>query len=243
MSGPGGSSTKRDQRRDSRRQVLQQRQRQRELERQRQLRNQRLRLIGIIGGVVLVIALVTVLVFATRPSTPAKGGGLSPATGQTVDGMQCTTSEQLVFHIHAYVTFYVNGQLQTVPPGVGIVAPPNSGGSALGSNGSLSCIYPVHVHDNESNIVHIESPIKKTYTLANLFDLWGQPLSATQVMGNKADATHPLTFYVFDASGKMTQVTTDPRQIAMEEHTTIVILYNSPKVQPKAFTQWAAYNV
>lgn len=239
MSGPGGSTTKRDQRRAARQQQLQERQRARQRERQRQIRNQRLRLGVIIGGVVLVVALVTVLLVTTHqgPSTPAQTG-LHPASGQVVDGMECTTSEQLAFHIHSYLAIYVNGKQVTVPPGVGIVAPPGSGESALGSNGLTSCIYPLHVHDGEPNVVHIESPTKKTYTLGMFFDVWGQKLSDTQVMGNTADATHTLTFQVFDESGKMTQVTSDPRSIALANHETIVALYNSPDVKAQPFTGW-----
>lgn len=244
MSGPGGSVTKRDQRRDARRQQLQQRQIERERERLRKIRNQRLRLATIIGVPVLLIALITVLLVMTHQGpAPSKPGGLSPANGQTVDGMECTSSEQLVFHIHAYLEIYANGQPVTVQPGVGIVAPAGSGESALGSDGLKTCIYPMHVHDGEPNILHIESPIKKTYTLGNFFDLWGQQLSDTQVMGNKADSSHKLVFYVFDSTGKMTQVTTDPRAIGVAEHETIVILYNSPNVQPKAFTEWTKYSV
>ncbi|MGE5333481.1 MAG: hypothetical protein ACM3N4_02170 [Nitrososphaerota archaeon] len=240
MSGPGGSSTKRDQRRDARRQQLQQRQLERHRARQRQIRNQRLRLGAIVGGVILVIALVAVLLVTThQPPSPSGSVGQQPAHGQVVDGMECTSSEQLVFHIHSYLEIYANGKPVTVPPGVGIVAPAGSGAAALGSDGSKTCIYPLHVHDTEPNIIHIESPIEKTYTLGNLFDLWGQPLSATQVMGNQADSTHKLVFEVFDASGKLTQVTSDPRAIAIGEHDTIVILYNSPQVQPKAFTDWS----
>ncbi len=244
MSGPGGSTTKRDQRRESRRAQLQQRQITRERERQRKIRNQRLRLAAIIGVPVLLVALITVLLVSTHQGpTPSTSGGLSPASGQVVDGMQCTTSEQLVFHIHSYLEIYVDGKPVTVPPGVGIVAPEGSGEAALASNGLKTCLYPLHVHEGEPNIVHIESPIQKTYTLGNFFDIWGQPLSATQVMGNKVDSTHQLTFEVFDASGKLTKVTSDPRAIGLAEHETIVILYNSPNVQPKPFTSWSQYGL
>jgi hypothetical protein len=239
MSGPGGSTTKRDQRRTARQQQLRERQIARERERKRQIRNQRLRLGGIIGGIVLVIALVAVLLVTTHqnPSTPAQTG-LHPASGQVVDGMECTTSEQLVFHIHAYLALYVDGKQVTIPPGVGIVAPAGSGESALGSDGLKTCIYPLHVHDGEPNVVHIESPTVKTYTLGMLFDVWGQKLSATQIMGKTTDASHTLTFQVFDKSGKMTQVTSDPRAIAFADHETIVILYNSPNVKATPFTGW-----
>jgi hypothetical protein len=63
------------------------------------------------------------------------------------------------------------------------------------------------------------------------------------MMGNKADSTHKLVFEVFDASGKLTQTTSDPRAIGVAEHETIVILYNSPNVQAKPFTDWAKYSL
>jgi hypothetical protein len=243
MSGPGGSTTKRDQRRESRRQQLQERQRIRERERQRKIRNQRLRLAAFIGVPVLLIALLVVVLVMTHQGPSASTTGLQPASGQTVDGMECTGSEQLVYHIHAYLAIYVDGNPITVPPGIGIVAPAGSGESALASNGLKSCIYPLHVHDGEVNIVHIESPIQKTYTTGNFFDLWGQSLSATEFMGKKVDSAHKLTFQVFDASGKLKQTTTDPRAIGISEHETIAILYNSPNVQAKPFTGWSQYNV
>ena len=244
MSGPGGSTTKRDQRRNARQQQLAERQAALKRERQRQIRNQRLRLGSIIGGVILVIALVAVLLVATHQGpSPTSKGGLQPASGQVVDGMACTSSEQLVFHIHSYLEIYVNGQSVTVPPGAGIVAPPGSGGSALGSDGLKTCLYPLHVHDTEPNIVHIESPIVKTYTLGNFFDIWGKSLSATDVMGNPVDSAHQVVYQVFDASGKMKQVTSDPRAIGLADHETIVILYNSPNVQAKPFTDWAKYGL
>jgi len=244
MSGPGGSTTKRDQRRETRRQQLHERQLIRERERQRKIRNQRLRLGALIGIPVLLVALITVLLVATHqgPSTSIPSG-LSPASGQVVDGMQCTTSEQLVFHIHSYLEVYVNGKPVTVPPGTGIVAPVASGETALASDGLKTCLYPLHVHDGEPNIIHIESPIKKTYTLGNFFDIWGQALSATQVMGHSTDSTYKLVFEVFDSSGKLTQVTTDPRAIALADHETIVMLYNSPDVQAKPFTNWSQYGL
>src|SRR5262249_26088706 len=127
--------------------------------------------------------------------------GLAPASGQTVDGIECQTMEGAVIHIHAYIEFYANDQEVTVPAGVGIVAPPGGDTSALASNGSLECFYALHVHDDEEDIIHIESPVRRTYTLGELFDIWGQPLSSTQVLNYQADANHKLMFQVFDAKG------------------------------------------
>jgi hypothetical protein len=242
MSGPGGSVTKRDKRRDTRRAQLQQRQLERQRERQRQLRNRRIRLIAFIG-VPIVIILVAVLAFAVighNGSNPAPGpnGGLAPAHGQTVDGMECLPSEGGLIHNHAYLEIFVDGKGVTVPPGLGIVYPQGSGVSALASDGLKACLYPLHVHDQEPNIIHIESPVQRSYFLGQVFDIWGQQLTSTQVMNHKADATHKLVFEVFDANGKMTTVTSDPRQIELTAHQTIAILYNSPNVTPKAYTDW-----
>lgn len=248
MSGPGGMQTNRDKRREARRTDLQRRQVQRQRERARKLRNRRIRVGSTIGGIVLLLAALGFLVYATighggTQSTALKGSG-SPANGATVDGfMQCVSSEGTVTHIHSYIEIYVNGTQQTVPPGIGIVAPEGSGSSALASNGNQTCLYPLHVHDGEPNIIHEEAPTKRTYTLGNFFDVWGQQLSSTTLGSHTATSAHALTFYVSDASGKMVKYTGNPRNIPIEDHETIAVLYNSPNVTPAPFTNWSKYNL
>ncbi|MGH9696959.1 MAG: hypothetical protein ACRD5Z_22635, partial [Bryobacteraceae bacterium] len=230
-----------DKRRETRREQLQQRQLERQRERERQLRNQRIRRYALIGVPVAVI-LIAVLAFTVighgNSPQPKGTGGLSPAHGQTVYGIQCLASEGGLIHNHAYLEVYVDGKPVTLPPGVGIVYPQGSGVSALASDGLKSCLYPLHVHDGEPNIIHIESPVQRSYFLGELFDVWGQQLTSTSVMGHASDATHKLVFEVFDANGKLTTVTTDPRQIELTAHETIAVLYNSPTVTPKAYTDW-----
>ena len=150
----------------------------------------------------------------------------TPATGETREGMQCYTQEQTAYHIHTYLAIYVNGQQVQVPPNTGIAA---------------TCIYPLHVHDGagEQNIIHVEAPSQQTYTLGQFFAIWGQPLSSTQVGDHKADATHTLKFVTIDESGKQTVVTGDPWNIPLTAHETIVILYNSPNVQPTPYANWS----
>src|SRR5258705_451565 len=67
MTGPGGTSTKRDQRRDSRRAQFQQRQLERQRERQRRMRQQQLRRGGFAGAGVLVIILLALSLFVWHP--------------------------------------------------------------------------------------------------------------------------------------------------------------------------------
>jgi hypothetical protein len=140
--------------------------------------------------------------------------------------------------MHANLAIYADGQPVTVPPGAGIVAPAGAGTSALASNGTLTCLYALHVHDGEPNIIHVESPTQQTYTLGQFFDIWGQPLSRTQVLGHTTGATHHLVIDLFDGNGHLTPYRGDPRQLKLAAHETIALLYNSPKVVPTPFTSW-----
>lgn len=239
MSGPGGSTTKRDQRREGRRSQLQQRQLERQRETRRRIRNQRIRRYSIVGVSVIIIALLAFLVIHANAGTGGSGSHSSnapivrgtgtyttPANGSARDGMTCLTTEGAVEHIHMYLAIYVNGQQVQVPAGTGIVG--------------NQCLYALHVHGDpgDNNIIHEESPNNDIYTLVAFFDIWGQPLSKTQVMQYRADATHQLQFVTFDGSGHKTVYTGNPLDIQFTAHQTIYILYNSPNVQPKPFTNF-----
>jgi hypothetical protein len=223
--------TKRDQRRDARRQQFQQRQDERRRARERALRMKRIRTYGAIGGgivgVLLIVGLVTF--FATRPQP------LGAANGSPVDTIQCGTSEQLQVHYHANLQIYANGQLQQVPAGAGIVEPNLPGvGPHLATNGATVCLYWLHTHDT-SGVIHIESPTNRSYTLGNFFDIWGQHLSATRVGKYTVGKGQTLTVEIFDAGGHLSVYTGDPRNIVLKSRETIVLLYDSPHVQPTPF--------
>jgi hypothetical protein len=148
-------------------------------------------------------------------------------SGETRDGMSCLGMEGASEHIHVYLAIYVNGQQVQVPPNTGIV---NSG----------TCFYPLHVHSDtgDENIIHEESLNNDTYTLGAFFDVWGQPLSRTRVLSYTADATHALRFVTIDTAGHQTFVPGNPLNVAFFEHETIYIVYDSPNVTPRAFTNW-----
>lgn len=231
MSSP---STKRDQRRESRRAQFQQRQEERRRARERARRAQLTKRIAIVAATVLVIGLLVwgvVAHFATASSTTSKPGAQHPATGtnthaatgQVVDGISCMTSEGSVQHYHAQVYVYVNGQNQPVPAEIGI---PNN-----------QCLYALHTHD-ASGIIHIESPDNSSYVLGNLFDIWGQPLSTTNFMGHQVSGSNKLVIDVYDANGKMTVYTGNPLDLKLQAHQTVYLLYNSPNVKTAPFTQW-----
>jgi len=103
------------------------------------------------------------------PAAPPLASLASAATGQPVDGIRCQTNEQTIFHIHAHLTILENGSPRQVPASIGI--PGTSSGA---------CFYWLHTHVPDG-VIHIESPVQRTYTLGEFFDEWGQPLGPHQV--------------------------------------------------------------
>ena len=243
MSGPGGSTTKRDQRRESRRQQFEQRRIEREKIRKRALRNQRIKKGAFGVGAVLIIAIIAFLAIGSGGSASANAMKLAsnghPATGQPVGGLPCG-QETVQVHYHEYFEMYANGKQVNLPAGIGIVSPSGDPNGGLTSNGSTVCFYPLHVHPNDQNVIHIESPANTQYDLGQFFQIFGQPLSATQVAGYTADASHKLVFETIPENGTPVVYTGDPTKLPFDQtgHETIVVLYNSPNVHPKAFTNW-----
>ena len=149
------------------------------------------------------------------------------ANGQQIDGITCQTSEQVLFHVHAHLTISVHGAPRQVPAGIGI-APPHeveqtgSGAFIAGA----TCFMWLHTHSADG-IIHTESPIKRTYTLGDFFDIWGQPLSRRRV----GPARGPVTA-LFD--GKL--FTGDPRQIPLLAHAQIQLEVGKPLIAPDRIT-------
>lgn len=159
------------------------------------------------------------------------GAPLAPAsTTQTgkVDGITCGPTEQLAYHIHAHLSVFDNGSPRSLPGGVGIpgsvVEQTNEGPVALGGQ----CIYWLHTHAPDG-VIHVESPTERIYTLGNFFDVWHQPLGATQVGGVQGKVTALV-------NGK--PWTKDPRTIPLLPHAVIQLDVGSPTV-PFQSVSWA----
>lgn len=120
------------------------------------------------------------LVAAAAPNS----GRASAAAGAplpVVNDISCDALESTIFHIHAHLALFIDGQEQLIPFGVGIGQPWTVSDSAEGpfvTNGA--CFYWIHTH-TEDGILHIESPIRRSFTLGDFFAIWQQPLSPTQV--------------------------------------------------------------
>jgi hypothetical protein len=215
-----------------------------QVRREQRARTIRIRVLAGLGAAVVVVAAVLAILLtggggkATPTTTPTAGptAALGPeqialetgpvlapastsATGQTIDGIQCG-AETTVYHIHSHLAVYVNGAARQIPAGVGVVEPAVSQTPNGPFVSATRCYYWLHTHAADG-IIHIESPTQRTYTLGNFFDIWRQPLSATQA----GPATGAVTAFV---NGK--KYTGDPRAIPLGSRTDIQLSVGSPAV-------------
>jgi hypothetical protein len=157
------------------------------------------------------------------PSAPALAATAAATAGQTIDGIGCNTSEQTLFHIHTHLTIFVNGQPRQVPGGIGI---PNAQAEQTQSGpfvDSGTCFYWLHTHAADG-IVHIESPVKRTFTLGNFFDEWGQPLGPDQVGPARGTVTVILNGHVY---------TGNPRNAPLGSRENLQLEVGTPLVAPE----------
>lgn len=95
------------------------------------------------------------------------GSTSTGGTGSPVDGLICAPNMSALYHVHSHLAIFKDGQWLALPANVGILS---------------QCDYEMHTHD-QTGIIHIETPGIKRFTLGQFFDIWGQPLSSTNVAG------------------------------------------------------------
>ena len=158
------------------------------------------------------------------PKAPLLAATASDATGQTVDGIACNTSEQLVFHVHTHLTIFVDGHARQIPYGIGIVPPRTVQQTPQGPFVTAGgCFYWLHTH-TEDGIIHIESPVQRSYTLGDFFAIWGQLLGPDQV----GPATGKVTAFY---DGKV--YLGNPKNIPIGDHIQIQLDVGRPLVAPE----------
>jgi hypothetical protein len=149
---------------------------------------------------------------------PANARAAVP-TGQTVDGIKCEAMEGSVLHIHQHLAIFNHGR----PVGI----PDDVGRPLVGQ-----CLYWVHTHTPDG-IIHVESPTFRTYTLGNFFDIWGEPLSRSDVGGAKPKKGERIAVWVDGAP-----YAGDPRKIELTQHLDVTIDVGPPYKKPRPFTDW-----
>jgi hypothetical protein len=185
--------------------------------------------VGSILGV-LAIAMIGFIIALNRPSGPS---------APTVAGIPCDQLEHTQVHYHAALQIVFHGVTTNIRDQTGIQSD---------STGAVTCFYWLHVHANEKNVIHIESPASQTFTLGQFFDVANAWSKANGYEAMKLDATHVATFtlgpedkvvvYIDLGDGKgPTVYTGDPRAIVLKQHEVITIEITPPDVKPPpAFT-------
>ena len=147
---------------------------------------------------------------SSSPPAPLKTTNTSTAT---VDGIQCNVIEHLEFHIHAHIDILINGKHISIPPQIGIVPG--------------KCIYWMHTHD-ASGIIHIESPVKRDFTLGQFFDIWKMKSSNPKAFDTIFNGNIVPSVYI---NGTKVPSTTNYRDIKLSAHQQIAIAFGKPPAQ------------
>jgi hypothetical protein len=152
----------------------------------------------------------------TRTTKPPWDNGLDSLQARLPQlqamGLPPLSAEGVVVHWHQHIDVYVDGKHSVIPASTGIFG---------------TFIMALHVHDN-SGILHLESPTKKTYTLGEAFAVWGVRLTPNAVGANCGG---PVKAYV---NGK--QQTGNPEDIVLKQHAEIALVCGLPPAKiPKSF--------
>lgn len=188
----------------------------------------------ILFGVIAILVLAGGTAFAVtqlKPAaTPTPLPTIPPAAA--IDGIQCQTSEQVAYHIHQYLELFENGKQLSLPAAIGIpsVIP--------GNESYATCLYWLHVHHLYPNVIHVESPISKTFTLGNFFDIWKATKKyadpPTDAFLTTLDRTPSSQIHVF-VNG--TPYTKGYRNVLLLQHEVIAVEIGKA-VPPRPFTNW-----
>lgn len=142
------------------------------------------------------------------------GNSSEGGDGTPVGGLECFRNVPNEYHVHTHVAIFLNGDHLALPQDIGIVRLSAEEGR---------CFYSLHTHD-ATGLVHVEATGPGTFTLGQLFEIWGQPLSTTNVGGITGLA---VEVFVTD-DGVVTKVEDNWANIELQSHRGITIQIGTP---------------
>ena len=92
----------------------------------------------------------------------------------------CTTDMATKFHIHPHLKIIILGKEREIPEDIGI---------------KPMCMNAIHTHD-DTGVIHIESPIKKDFTIGDFFAVWQKPFTKSEVIDTKISADEKMVVSV-----------------------------------------------
>jgi len=144
----------------------------------------------------------------------ARGTGAAPVPSGDA-AVPCSGTEMTRYHVHAHLEVDVRGTRRTLPANIGVRS---------------SCLFWLHTHD-DTGLVHVEADVADSYTLGQFFNVWGEPLSSDDVLGERAAAGEEVRVLV---NGE--RYSGDPRTVPLVAHEQIVVQLGPPFPTPQSFT-------
>ena len=129
------------------------------------------------------------------------------------------SSEGMVEHIHVHLDVLVDGKPVPVPANIGI-------------DTARRAISPLHTHD-DSGVIHVESPVKRGFSLGEFFTEWGVSLSPDNIGALRAVDGNVVRAYV---NGQPR--TGNPAAITFAQHDEIALVYGRPQPGEKVPTAY-----
>jgi len=190
----------------------------------------------IAAGVVVLLAVATVFaatwieISRNQGPLPVSSGSPLPAASVPHTSIPCDQLEHTQVHYHAFLRILNAGSQVPIPTNVGR---------------NLGCYYWLHMHTNESGIIHVESPSDRTFTLGDFFDVWSDWGDRSQLLDAKHVSTFTLSsgqtlavFVDLDDGGGAKAYSGDPRSIVLRNHEIITLEITPPSVNPPPAFSW-----
>jgi hypothetical protein len=117
---------------------------------------------------------------------------------------------------------FVNGEPVLVPPGIGVVAPVDTGEQNIQS--AWDAMAPVHTHGPDG-VLHAHTGIPQLSTLGAFFDVWRVRLTDQRLGSYCAGPMGTLRVYV---NGEL--LPSDPRDVVIRPRDEIALVFGRPGV-------------
>ena len=131
------------------------------------------------------------------------GNTATGGQGTAVNGIECQAT--IPDDTHTHLSILLNGEHLAVP-------------DLLGTPGNPRCYYGVHTR-NGSGLLHVKTGFSRPMTLGDVFDIWGQPLTNTNLAGITG---LPIEVFVTD-NGTVTRIESDWRAVELTPRRLITI--------------------
>jgi len=161
---------------------------------------------------------------------PVSSGSPLPTASVPHTSIPCDQLEHTQVHYHAFLQILNQGDSVLIPTNVGR---------------KVGCYYWLHMHTNESGIIHVESPSDRTFTLGDFFDVWSDWGGKAQLLDGKHVSTltlasgQKLAAYVdLDDGGGAQAYSGDPRSIVLRNHEIITLEITPPATNPPPAFSW-----